>query len=295
MDALTTNNLKPLRCYFQDNIKEVVINRPGEVYLEALDGEWIVKKDKKLSKTWFEGMARIMATASSQKFNTNNPLLSFKLPEGHRVQIISGSLVSSGMAMTIRLHRNKIFSLDDYGLKSQEKEALISAVKESKTILISGGTGTGKTSFLNVLLSFIKPSERLITIEGVPELKSSNQNWVSLLYSENKSSSSATDVTELLNATLRMRPDRIVLGELRKENSFTFTRAINTGHEGTIATIHSNSPYHAITALVTNIIMNGDAESSSMPILVDQLTQDIYGVVQLKREGKEMKGYFQTL
>jgi len=254
--------------------------------------------------TWCEGMAQAMAAYSGQKFSKFEPTLSFKMPKsgtkkeeqgGHRVQVFYGPTCKNKFAMTIRLYRNKIFNLDNYKIRAEDKTKIIAAVKEKDNLLISGGTGTGKTSFLNMLLRFIEKDERLVTIEGVSELIVPQDNHCSLFYSENQTSASGKTVSELLNDTLRMRPDRIIMGELRKENCFVFSRAINTGHEGSMATIHANSPEDALDAMVDNVVINGDAPEGAINIFRNQLKKRIGGVIQLKREGGKVSGYYKEI
>jgi len=300
MSAIIDNNLQPIRAYFKPGIKEVVMNKPGEVLIEDSKGKWTIKKDKNLNYTWFKSMAGIMASSTGQKFNSGTQILSFKLPEGHRVQIIHGIATKHKFLLSIRLFRGLIFDIDDYQISQEDKENIIKAVKNRHNLLISGGTGTGKTSFLNTLINnYVESDSRIITIEGVPELIiKSHKNLAPFYYQENQNnqgqeSNETTDAANLLNAALRMRPDRIILGELRKENCFIFTRAINTGHEGSMATIHANSPKNAICAIKENVILNGDAVSGAIDILDQQLRRNIHGVIQLTRiEGGKVKGEF---
>lgn len=300
-NAVTNNILKPLRVYFKDDIKEVVMNKPCEIQCENTSGEWITKTDKNLNYTWFKSFATVMSAMTGQKFNSGTTLLSFKLPEGHRVQIIHGDKnTKNKFCMAVRLFRSKIFSLLDYEITSSDRNKIITAVKNQKTILISGGTSTGKTSFLNTLINiYVEKDSRIITIEGVPELIiNDHKNLVPMYYSESKdhSNNKHYESSDFLNASLRMRPDRIILGELRKENAFVFIRAINTGHEGSMATIHANTPEDALSAVAENVILNGDAVEGSLNILESQLKRNIFGVIQLNRiKGGGVRGYFKEM
>jgi type IV secretion system protein VirB11 len=175
------------------------------------------------------------------------------------------------------------------------KEQVIDSVVNKRTLLISGGTSTGKTSFMNAALKHIPMQERLITLEDVPELDVPHRNWTPLLFGGANRDPSGKEIKEMLNATLRMRPDRILLGEIRKENAFAFCSAINTGHEGSMATIHSNSPDAALDAVVNRVMLNGEIADSALNVLRRQLEADIYGVVQLTREGPRVTGQFKVL
>jgi len=298
------NKLKDLVKYFKPDVKEFIMNKPKEVWLEYEDGHWERIIDPKLDFKWAETFAEASASHSDQKFNTKNPTLSFKIPKlgnkheergGHRVQVFYDSTTEYKFSMAIRLYRGIVFSIDDYQMTAKEKEGIIDAVKSRENLLISGGTGTGKTSFLNMLLRYIDKKERLVTIQGVPELIVPQENHCALYYSENETFAGNKQVSHLLNDTLRMRPDRIILGELRKENSFIFARAINTGHEGSLATVHANSPTEAIEAIVDNTIINGDAAEGAINIFSKQLRNRIYGVVQLKRIQGGVKANFELI
>ena len=185
------------------------------------------------------------------------------------------------------------YKLSQFGLSEEKSKVIIDLIKNKKTLLISGGTQTGKTSFLNTLLNYIPLEERIITIEGVSELKVPHTNCLNLFYSENETSAGDRSVAELLNDTLRARPDRIILGELRKENSYAFLRAINTGHGGSSATVHSNSPKEAITALVDNMVMNGDVSEGAVNTCRNRLLDLVDGVVQLDKVNGKPQAYLE--
>lgn len=294
--ALTDKLLKPLRVHFSAEYKEIIMNKPCEIYIERARGGWEVVKDKELNYSWFKSMANHMCVTNGQNFTPETSMASFKLPEGHRVQIISGDSTRDKFAMAIRLNRGIIFDINDYEIGSEEKEKIIQHVKDKKNILVSGGTQTGKTSFLNSLINhYVERDSRLVTIEGVPELViKHHKNVTPLFYKENEKDTD-DNASELLNASLRLRPDRIILGELRKENCFVFARAINTGHDGSMATIHANSPEDAISAIKENIIMNGDAAEGALTILDNQLRRNIHGVIQLEKiKGGKVRGYFRS-
>jgi type IV secretion system protein VirB11 len=293
IDAVYRHYLDPLTKYFQKDIKEFVMNSPSEILLETTKGQWLKKHDKELNKKWAKEFSNAMAAWTGQKVGDNHPTISFKIPQtgnkyhergGHRVQIFYGETCKSGFAMVVRLNVGMSFTFKDFGLTDNNSTAINKLVKDKRTLLISGGTGTGKTSFLNSLLHQIPMSERIITIEGVSELRVPHTNCLNLFYSENGTLAGNRGVAELLNETLRARPDRIILGELRKENSFAFLRAINTGHGGSYATIHANSPQEAITALIDNMVMNGDVAEGAIATCRSRLLDNIDGIVQLERK-----------
>lgn len=300
-NAVVNNILKPLRAHFKPNVKEFMMNKPCEVILELSDGKSDYKKDKALNYSWFKSFATIMSSMTGQVFNSSTSILSFKLPGGHRVQITHGESTKYDFGISIRLYRGLSFKLEDFKISKEDKEEIIKAVTNKENLLISGGTSTGKTSFLNCLINnFVELESRIITIEGVEELIiKHHKNVLALYYQENQANiatKNSNKASDLLNASLRMRPDRIIMGELRQENSFVFVRAINTGHEGSMATIHANSPENAISAIKENIILNGDAASGAMDILDIQLRRNIYGVIQLEKlDSGGVGGYFKKL
>jgi type IV secretion system protein VirB11 len=274
-------------------VKEIVINKPGQLVLEMFDGTWVYKEDKELNLQKLMDITRFICEKNKVKFDFANPIISCKMPGGHRTQIVAGTQNSMKYSMAIRLKNEREFSIDDFKIPEADKQAIRDAVSGAKTILISGGTGSGKTSFMNAVMKYIPDDDRLITLEDVRELKVEQPNWVAFIFSEDKEGNN--NVNELLNACLRMRPDRIILGEIRKENAFTFCSAINTGHAGSMGTIHANDPKSALDAVINRVMLNGDTTESAIAVLRRQLINDIYGVVQLNRTKEGIVGYFQVL
>lgn len=292
-DGIAKKNLRPLQKYLDRDdiadIKEIIINRPEEVGIEHADGRWEWVPDPDMTIDTLDEMARTLANQSGQLFHPGNPILSVKMPGGHRVQVVAGFNAPSGFVFSMRLQRKEKFGLKDFTMSDEEREKIQEIVRDQHTILISGGTGTGKTSFMNALIPAIPENERLVTMEDVPELRIPHRNWAQLIFSGSDTAMGDQGVIELLNACLRLRPDRIILGEIRKENAFAFCSAINTGHEGSMATIHANSPKMALDAVINRVMMNGDLPDSAMQVLRRQLIHDIYAVVQLTRIPKGVK------
>ena len=277
------------------DIKEVVINKPCEVGLEFADGHWDWIDDPSMTLESLEDLARMLANRSGQLFHAGNPILSVKMPGGHRVQIVSGFNAPTGFVFSMRMQRKENFALEDFHMPEEEVAAIRELARSAKTMLLSGGTGTGKTSFMNALIPSIPDDERLITLEDVPELKIPHRNWAPLLFAGNSTTQGDQGVIALLNACLRLRPDRIILGEIRKENAFAFCSAINTGHEGSMATVHANTPKMAINAVINRVLMNGDMPDSALNVLRAQLIDDIHAVVQLTRKGPRIEAYLKVL
>lgn len=273
--------------------KEIVINRPKRIGFESFDGSWHFEDAPELDYDTLMRVTRLLAERMRLKYEAANPILSCILPGGHRGQVVAGDQIDSKFSFTIRLFSEREFTLEDFGLNETDRQTILDAVSNKKTLLISGGTGSGKTSFLNVLIKHIPKDERLVTLEDVRELKVEHENWCGLVFSNAKRSDGTDSALDLLNATLRMRPDRILLGEIRKENGFAFCSAINTGHAGSMATIHANDPESALDAVINRVLLNGDIPESAISPLKRQLKSDIYGVVQLDRKAGGVEGYFQ--
>lgn len=288
--------LKYLEPEYTQGKKELVINTPGEIGFEDYSGEWHFQKAPELTQEMMMDIMKMLADYRGLDFSLNNPILSFMMPGGHRAQVVAGLQNPKKFSMAIRIHhKEKDFTIDDYKMTDADKQAVIAAVKGKKTLLISGGTGSGKTTFMNAILSYVGQEERLVTIEDVLELKVPQHNACSFTFAGATKDSKGPDVTDILNACLRMRPDRILLGEIRQENAFTFCSAINTGHAGSMATIHANDPKSAIDAVINRVMLNGDASETAMGVLRRQLETDIYAVVQLNRVEGGVEGYFQIL
>lgn len=276
--------------------KELVINRPGQIGFEAYDGTWEFHDEQGLNYDNMMAILNLLADRTGQTYNMANPILSVKLPGGHRAQFVAGQQNAQKFSLCVRLANEREFELDAYVMEPDQRADLVNAVQGRQTILISGGTGTGKTSFLNALLKHVQQEDRLVVLEDVPELRIVHNNVVHLLFanfSKGQENGRVAAVNDLLNATLRLRPDRIIMGEIRKENAFTFCSAINTGHQGSLATVHANSPAGAIDAVINRVMLNGDTTESALQILQRQLKGDIAGVVQLERVGPKVHATFQ--
>ena len=298
MDILLKKNLEPLRNLI-DNLdyREIAITRPYSLNIETMKGAWLHFEDKRLSLEYLYGLSKLLAVKEGKRFNEEEAILSATIENKHRVNIIYGKQTNHEIAFTIRLKRNSDLTLDSFAINEVQKQRLVKLVEQKKNILISGGTGTGKTTLLNSLIRFINPNERIITIENAREIEIDpliHKNHDALIYLQDKQER----IAELLNASLRMRPDRILIGELRIENSYIFLRAANSGHEGTISTIHANSPQGAIDAMIHNI-KSGTKLSHDEIQLRQEITKNISAIIQLKREYENGKmlvaGYLEEI
>jgi type IV secretion system protein VirB11 len=278
--AFLANFLEPLTEHLgRQDVTDIYVNRPGELWLESMSGGIERIPAPQLTAQWLDRLARQIAAFSNQGVNREHPILSASLPDGARVQIIVPPATRGSAVMAIRKHLVMDRSLADYANEgscsavshdaSHGRELaaaraqggdiamLAMAVRQKRNILISGGTSTGKSTFLNALLREIPDDERLILIEDTPELQLRHENAIGLLAARSQLGQSLATSEDLLNASLRMRPDRIILGEIRGPEAFTFLRAINTGHPGSMSTIHADSPERAIEQLALLVLQTG--------------------------------------
>ena len=268
----------------RSDVTDLYINRPGELWTEALGGKIERHEMPELTEQLLMRLAKQIAAVNHQGISREHPLLSASLPSGERVQIVAPPATRGPPAFAIRKHVSPDLRLQDYvatgafadtkiGTEVQGNQskagisemlskgdvtgALVAAVRARLTILVSGGTSSGKTTFLNSLISEIDPAERLIFIEDTPELKMQHENAVGLLAPRSILGEAQVTANDLVSASLRMRPDRIILGELRGEEAFSFLRAINTGHPGSMTTIHANSPVNAVEQIILLVMQGG--------------------------------------
>lgn len=304
--------LEPLKKLFaEEGIQEISINRPGEAWVEKF-GDMRRDEIPALTLQHLQQLAHLVAQSTSQMISEEKPLLSATLPGGYRIQVVfPPACADNGVAMSIRKQSSLSFDLDGYekmgafentktGLaacdpndniladlyKNGEVKSFIAhAVKFKKNIIVSGGTSTGKTTFMNAALKEIPASERIITVEDAREVNIEHiPNRVHLMSSKGGQGRAKVDTQMLIEACLRLRPDRIIVGELRGAEAFSYLRAVNTGHPGSIASLHADTPQLAIEQLIL-MIMQAD-----LGITREQIKEYVEGVInviiQLKRGEK---------
>lgn len=263
------NALRPLEAYLElTGTNEVIVNRENEVVLETASG-WEFVCDENITKEMFLSVGRILANRSGTDFDAH-PYLGAELPDGHRLHLCMSTTVESGLCAAVRLKRYRNLRLSDFLTEksfapkpemtfdfNDVEGSLRRLVEEKRNILISGATGSGKTNLLNVLLKYVPETDRFLSMEDVRELDTSHLlNTVHFVLPDNGAETEISQ-NDVIDAMMRLRPDRIACGELRSRNTWTLLSLLNNGHGGCMTTIHAGSPYHAISKVITNA-MTGD-------------------------------------
>ena len=252
--------LGPLEPLLRDaKISDILVNDKDHVFIEKNGLLQRVDTTFRDDRHLLQIIDRIVSRVG-RRVDESSPMVDARLPDGSRVNAIIPPLALDGPSMSIRrfgtgpLAANQLVQLKS--VSPEMMEVLSSAVKARISILISGGTGTGKTTFLNILSQYIPRTERLVTIEDAAELRLAQENIVRLeTRPPNIEGQGAIKQRQLLINCLRMRPDRIIMGEIRGEEAFDMLQAMNTGHEGSMTTIHANTPRDAISRLESMVAM----------------------------------------
>ena len=316
--ALTLRALRPLLA--DPSVMELCINRPLEAFLETREG-WRCEPLPFADFEWCSRLAKLVANSTQQRIDATSPLLSASLPSGERVQIVMPPATTAGcVAITIRRPADQVWSIEELAMRgifkrtrhaeqalddteaellrllaSRDYEAFMRlAVRSRKNILVSGPTGSGKTTWTKALIREIPGDERLITIEDARELVlDQHPNHVRLFYSKDDQGVARVTPKQLLESCLRMKPDRILLAELRAEEAFDYLRNVNSGHPGSITSVHATSAELAFEQLVLLVKQNPggrelkrDDIKSLLYLLIDVVIQ--FGVERHERFIKEI-------
>jgi type IV secretion system protein VirB11 len=316
--ALTLRALRPMLA--DPEVTELCINRPFEAFLETRAG-WRRERLPFADFDWCSRLAKLVANSTQQRIDATAPLLSASLPGGERVQIVMPPATSAGcVAITIRRPSDRVWSIEELSSRGifrkartaeptldgteQELLRLLAArgyedfmrlaVRSRKNILVSGPTGSGKTTWTKALIREIPSEERLVTIEDAQELVlDRHPNHVRLYYSKDDQGVARVTPKQLLESCLRMKPDRILLAELRAEEAFDYLRNVNSGHPGSITSVHATSAELAFEQLVLLVKQNPGGRDlarsdikSLLYLLIDVVIQ--FGVERHERFIKEI-------
>lgn len=266
-----------------DSISEIMVNRFDKVFVEK-EGQLHSTALRFPSEKALVELIQTIAANVGREVSTDHPAMDGYLPDGSRVNASLPPMVPNGATLTIRKFRKKPFTLEDFvkigSLSDKAAYFLHACVIARLNLVVSGGTGTGKTTFLNGLSSVIPENERIITIEDVSELNLQHDNWVRLESVFRPGRPNVTTRDCLINS-LRMRPDRILVGECRRDETFEMLQAMNTGHDGSMTTVHANSSRDCLSRL-ESLILTSNVEMP-LPALRKQIASAVYLIVQLKR------------
>lgn len=274
-------------------ISELIINKVDNVYVER-EGE-LLRLDVKFSEEEVDDFCQQIAKYNRKEFGPLTPILDGNLPDGSRVNFIHKDYTKSSHAVTIRRYSKSIRTFDAspgiFGINKSFAEFLKMLVRARMNIMVAGGTGVGKTTFLNLMLQEIPPKERVITIEDTRELQFNLPNVVRLEARPPLNDLKGLTIRELLKNTLRMRPDRIIVGEVRGGEVFDLLQAMNTGHDGSMASVHANSPGECLMRLENLFLLSG--YDMPMRALRYQISSAINFIIQIKRDKNGNRVLFQ--
>ncbi len=276
----------PIQKYLDDpSVTEIMVNAEESIFVER-NGRLHETEDRFLSRPHLRRVIERIVSQVGRRIDESSPMVDARLPDGSRVNAVIPPLAVDGPLLTIRLFSKDPYQVDDLvamGTMSDEVAALLRACVEGRlNALISGGTGTGKTTLLNVLSSFIPEDQRIVTIEDAVELQLHQAHVVRLeSRPPNIEGKGEVRIRDLVRNALRMRPDRIVVGEVRGAEALDMLQAMNTGHEGSLSTVHANTPRDAISRLETMVLMAG----VELPVraIREQIASAIDVIVQLGR------------
>jgi pilus assembly protein CpaF len=278
--------LGPLEAFLaSDEISEIMVNHANQIYIER-KGKLILSEKTFSSNQAVLGVIERIVAPIGRRIDESSPLVDARLKDGSRVNAIIPPLALKGPCITIRKFKKDSLKIQDLikykTVTAQMAEFLEMCVRARKNIVISGGTGSGKTTTLNIISAFIPEDERIVTVEDAAELQLPQEHWVQLeSRPPNLEGKGAITIRDLVKNCLRMRPDRIVVGECRAGETLDMLQAMNTGHDGSLTTLHANTPRDAIARLETMVLMSG----MELPVkaIREQIASAVHIIVQQTR------------
>jgi pilus assembly protein CpaF len=253
--------LRPIEGLIKDPaISEIMVNGPAYIFIER-DGHLEQVPGVSIAEKSLQIAVRNIARALGDEISEEKPLLDSRLPDGSRVAAVIPPCSVGGTTLTIRKFHSRFFTAEELVCAGSISPKLLNcfrdAVEQHRNILISGGTSSGKTTLLTALAAFISGQDRVVLIEDTSEVQMHKPNLVRFEARREQSGLPAVTIRDLLRATLRHRPDRIILGEVRGGEAFDLLQALNTGHSGTLSTIHANSAAQALSRFTSCILESG--------------------------------------
>jgi len=295
--AIVEEMLAPISRYWtgrSDRLVEVSVNRPGEVWLQYKDSGYQMQANRDVGVHWAEETCRILANITNRRFDKLKPMLGIQLPGGHRFQAILGPNVLTGMAISIRVRRREQVELDSFGFGGEgalpplgtgiahrrnlvpegmpiSVATIADVVARGGSAMVSGATGSGKTTFLKALIRRLPETSRVITVEDVEELDVPHKNAVQFLVSRT-GTGTEIEYPEVIDACMRLNPDTVIPGELSVHNAEAVYRLLNTGHGSFLTSIHANSCLDALDAFRRNIEMRtGRRADAAIPFIAKSI------------------------
>lgn len=270
------------------SISEIMVNGTGRIYIERsgrLEEVPDVALDPKGLRVAVQTIARLLGDDCSEE----KPLLDARLPDGSRVAAAMPPCSVDGITLTVRKFGSRRFTasqlVDTGTIPADVLAAVTTAILNRENVMISGGTGSGKTTLLNALADLVPDDERIIIIEDTSELHLAKPNLVRFEARREQPGYPAVAIRDLVRATLRHRPDRIILGEVRGGEAFDLLQALNTGHSGSLTTIHANSAAQALTRLASCVLMSGVEQP--YPAIRASLADTIHHIVHIERDRRD--------
>ncbi len=312
VNSYAEQGLKPLEeLLISDKVNEIVINPDGRIFVEYADQSHMVEvSDAEMTEQEIHSLGNNLAGETGNALGEEHPIVSgrvFVFDNDVRVQVVVPPAIEKGVSLSIRKYIARVLDVEEISFVQGEQvdvdaarfwshealkvhltnetlpELLKSAIDSKLNILISGGTSSGKTTIARALLAMCHKDERLVTIEDAVELRPTHANSVALV--ANRRDGSDRTTSKLLESSLRMRPDRLIVGELRGAEAYNFLEAINTGHPGSISTIHADSPKLALERIALMVMQTG--VGLTRQDVIDYASQTIDVIIQVgRREGK---------